>query len=124
MADLTEPNMGSGNGLPDPFSEFMANRRTNLPVQVEVLAERVAALERALPEIKADVKAVLSLVTDLKVSLATKPTERDFAELTRSVDQLQQNRAFMLGGWKVITVISAVVSFLASALMSWLRAHW
>lgn len=124
MADLTEPNMGSGNGLPDPFSEFMANRRTNLPVQVEVLAERVAALERALPEIKADVKAVLSLVTDLKVSLATKPTERDFAELARSVDQLQQNRAFMLGGWKVITVISAVVSFLASALMSWLRAHW
>lgn len=124
MADLTEPNMGSGNGLPDPFSEFMANRRTNLPVQVEVLAERVAALERALPEIKADVKAVLSLVTDLKVSLATKPTERDFAELTRSVDQLQQNRAFMLGGWKVITVISAVVSFLASALMSWLLAHW
>lgn len=123
MADLTEPNMGSGNPLPDPFSEFMANRRTNLPVQVEVLAERVAALERALPEIKADVKAVLSLVTDLKVSLATKPTERDFAELTRSVDQLQQNRAFMLGGWKVITVISAVVSFLASALMSWLRAH-
>lgn len=124
MADLTEPNMGSGNGLPDPFSEFVANRRANLHVQVEVLAERVAALERALPEIKADVKAVLSLVTDLKVSLATKPTERDFAELTRSVDQLQQNRAFMLGGWKVITVISAVVSFLASALMSWLRAHW
>lgn len=100
----------------------MAGRRESVSqVQVEVLAERVANLEKALPELRTDVKMVLALVTDLKVAMASRPSEKDFRDLTKSVEELHQNRAYVLGGWKVVVILSGVVGFLASFLQTWLR---